>query len=305
MQLSKAVEAFDLAFVGINAAKTRCWYRQRLAPLLDYFGPECSVDTITIEQLWRWRATLADQNQRWSTHPGRPTAAGPLSPHTLHGHVRAARRLFAWLHERDYLLHNPARALKLPKLPRNPPKAIADKDLEKMLRVALKSSVRDYALLRFLIDTGCRAGGVASLTLTNLELDLCLATVYEKGEKSREVYFLPETAAALRRWLLIRPRHKGEHVFIGLRGALTVTGIYQVLKRLAKAGGVRGRFNPHSLRHHFAREWLRKGGDLTMLSQVLGHSTIDVTANFYARWAGHELQNAHLRYSPLAAAGGY
>ena len=72
-----------------------------------------------------------------------------------------------------------------------------------------------------------------------------------------------------------------------------------MLKRLAKRAGVNGRFNPHAFRHGWARGALKNGADLGTVSQILGHSSIQVTAEFYARWADEELAQRHQKFSWL------
>ena len=71
------------------------------------------------------------------------------------------------------------------------------------------------------------------------------------------------------------------------------------MRRLAGKAGIKGRFNPHSLRHAFARRVLQQGADLATVSQLMGHSSVEVTVRFYARWADDELGELHDRYSPL------
>jgi integrase len=44
---------------------------------------------------------------------------------------------------------------------------------------------------------------------------------------------------------------------------------------------------------------LRNGADLATVGQVLGHESVDVTANFYARWADDELRQRHNEFSWL------
>ncbi len=197
MRLNEAVQRFGPALVIEVAPRTCEWYLQKLAGLMAFVGAECEVETIRTDTLRVWLADLARQAERRTNHPTRPTREGGLSPYTLAGYVRTMRRFFGWLYEEEHLEDNPAARLKLPKLPKEPPKAVAPNDLDLLLEAAWASGDRDYALVCFLADTGCRVGGLASLTLDALDLDAGEATVREKGEKTRGVFLVPRTVAAL------------------------------------------------------------------------------------------------------------
>ena len=80
---------------------------------------------------------------------------------------------------------------------------------------------------------------------------------------------------------------------------MTVSGLNQALKRLARRAGVTGRCNPHSFRHGFARSFLQSGGDLATVAQILGHSSIRVTGDFYSAWSDKELAERHDQFSPI------
>ena len=73
-----------------------------------------------------------------------------------------------------------------------------------------------------------------------------------------------------------------------------------MLRRRAKQADVEGRANPHSFRHALAREYLMDGGDLASLSDLLGHSSVEVTKKSYAVFSVAELQAKHARHSPVA-----
>jgi integrase/recombinase XerD len=53
------------------------------------------------------------------------------------------------------------------------------------------------------------------------------------------------------------------------------------------------------LRHTFATEYLRNGGDVVRLSRTLGHTQITTTMRYVQMLTG-DLQVAHGRCSPLA-----
>jgi len=162
------------------------------------------------------------------------------------------------------------------------------------------ADVRDTAIILFLLDTGCRAGGLCGLRVDDLRLEAGLALVYEKGGKSRYVMFNPQTAEALRAWLAVRPEG-GEAVFVSLKRktALTPSGVWQMLQRRAERAGVEGASNTHAFRHSFAKNYLLSGGDLGTLADILGHSSVEVTKAYYGVFTLQELQEKHRRHSPI------
>lgn len=306
MHIQDAQKKFVQSLHGEVSPQTVRWYRQRLTALADFLNGD--IEAVTVDDLRRWRSWLLERDTLWQDHPSKPTINGRLSAQTIRGHIRAAKRFFAWLVEEGHLTTNPAGRLKPPPKPEEPPKAITTTDLNHLILAAKASSERDYALVLFLADTGCRVGGVVGLQLRDLDLTKCRALVREKGRgggrKSRMVYFGAATCAALGEYLDKRPFvGMNDMVFVGRRGALGESGVYQLLQRLAEKAGINGRFNPHAFRHGWARGALENGADLGTVSQLLGHSSIAVTAEFYARWTNEELAARHRQFSWLNSAG--
>jgi integrase/recombinase XerD len=309
MFLKDALVEFDNALYGEVAPRTRDWYIRvdkdgnfhgMLGSLLNELG-NMDVKEITVTDLRNWRKSIFSRKTKYGDH--RPLEKGELSPATKQGYIRATRRFFKWMTEEGLIEKDLAMRLRLPPLPTQPPKAVNFSDLEKLLTTAQQSSARDLAIVYFLADTGCRCGGLCTLTMDRLNMAKLKAEIREKGRggygKSRWVYFGVDTRRALKQYLKVRPKDKGDAVFIGKQGPLTVSGVYQVLKRLAIKADVDGRFNPHAFRHAAARNWLESGGNLSVVSQLLGHSSVLVTSQFYARWADNELQSWHNRLTPF------
>lgn len=278
MKLTLAIAEFDLALSGYDSIATRKLYTYTLRELLHCLPDDVDVSQITLSDLRRFRAKILEKK---------------LSVYTRHRHIRQVRRFFRWLVDEGYLEVSPAVRLELPKLPKNePPKDINPIDLDRMIRSA--DDARDLAIILFLAETGCRLGGLVGLRFGDLDLERQRAYVTEKGNKTRKVRFGQATVIALRAWLVVRPRDKfGDIVFVGKRGPLSGSGIYRILERLAKKGGVEGRFNPHSFRHGFARRLLKNHSDLGTVSRILGHSDIQTTHQFYAVWAESELDERY------------
>lgn len=307
VKLNYAVTEFLKAQAGTRAPATRRWYAKRLKNLEPLYDKILSrVSATDLRRIW---AELCDRQERWVEHPTRPTEPKGLAPYTLHGYVRAWRGFFNWCVRQKYITTSPAALLAKPSLPDMPPKAISKNDMEKMVQVADDSgSPRDYAIVCLLADTACRVCGLAGLKLDDLDLRRGRATVREKGRggkgKSRTIYLQPRTVQAVRDYLSQRPVADCNAVFLNpCHKPLTEAGIYLMLKRLARASKVKGRWNPHAWRHGWARGALDNGAALNDVATFLGHSNISVTAKFYARWADDELQRKHAQVSWLPPQG--
>ena len=309
MILSEAIERLHVANLADGRTKgTIEDYRRKLDMLAAFLGPDSDVASIEANDLRRFVASLRTRESRYQDHKYRAEVAGGLSPATVAGIVRVVRRLFSFLVKDKIITDNPAKELRQPRLAKgHEPKAIMLEDFKALLKATGgddPAELRDRALLLFLADTGCRVGGLVGLKVSEVDLSKLTAWVVEKGNKRRAVYLSDETAAVLAAWLKIRPAGQTEAVFTTLQGgALTTEGVTQVLRRLKKRAGVKGPCNPHSFRHAFAREYLCNGGDLSTLSDILGHADIAVTAMSYAVFTPKELQERHQRYSPVARLG--
>jgi site-specific recombinase XerD len=80
---------------------------------------------------------------------------------------------------------------------------------------------------------------------------------------------------------------------------MTTSGPRQLLKRLAGEIGITGPHNPHAFRHAFARRMLANGMDISDLSRLMGHSSIQVTAKHYLCWTAAELGQKHAQFNSL------
>jgi site-specific recombinase XerD len=308
MNLSKAIELLCSATAAEGRSpRTTQGYRKNLKYLLDFLG-DVEIERITINDLRAYAADLRGREHRYENNPYAATQAGGLSPWSIAGYLRSVRRLFSWLAEEKILPANPAERLRIQTPQRREPKALALDDFYKLLAAAAgdeADSIRDRALLLLLADTGARAGGVCNLRIGDIDLVRMSIHLKEKGAKERIVPISKHTLDALKAWLAARPAVDNDWAFVTLGprssgGRLTEEGLKEVMRRLKKASGVKGRVNPHSFRHAFAREWIRAGGDLATLARILGHSDPAVTARFYSVFSDQELGDFHRRFSPIA-----
>lgn len=309
MRLPEAVEALAIATRAEGRSpETVKAYLGKLRPLVACLGADTPVESITADDLRRYVVGQMDTATKYADHPYHDPTEGRLSLHTIAGRVRAMKRLFNWLEEEGVIQDNPARRIKTPRPKREEPKAIKTQDFVALLETTRGGSaadLRDRAIILTLADTGIRVGGLCGLRVQDVRFDDGFLVTTEKGGKSRLVPFTPLTREALAAWLEVRPRDRGDWLFVSqstnptIRGRLLPGGVIQMLKRRARDAGVEGPCNPHSFRHFFAREFLLSGGDLGTLADLMGHSSVEVTKSSYAIFTAQELKAKHAKHSPL------
>lgn len=291
-----------------NGLKSRTvqWYGSKLTPFAAQFGG-LTVDQVPIGEMRRYLIDLRTRNVRYEGQ--KRALQGGLSNESLRGHDRTLRSFFNWA-QREYDLPaqaNPMRKIDAPRPHQQPVKAIALDDLAKLIQALLAepsaASKRTLAAILFLADTGCRAGGMLGLAPTRLDLVRREALLIEKGDRVRIAPFSEITADYIKQWMMLRPP-LAPTVFCSLAPnhygqVLSLAGLHVILRDLKKKAGVTGRVNPHSLRHGFAREYLRNGGNLATLSLLMGHSTSAITTQYYARFTEGELAVQHDKFTPI------
>ena len=66
-----------------------------------------------------------------------------------------------------------------------------------------------------------------------------------------------------------------------------------------KKANINKTITPHGLRNNFARRFLLNGGNLLILSKILGHSSVTVTEKAYLDLQDEDLRKKYQKYSPL------
>lgn len=75
---------------------------------------------------------------------------------------------------------------------------------------------------------------------------------------------------------------------VGVLWPQTQARLWKLLASACEKTGVE-HISPHTLRHTFATRYLKGGGDIYILSKILGHSSVAVTEKVYAHLLGEDL----------------
>ncbi len=124
-----------------------------------------------------------------------------------------------------------------------------------------------------LLGTGVRIAELRGIDpARHINLETGHLTVTGKGNKTRQVPIHSDLVAVLETQLA----ECGERLWP--QPANTIRGQF---KRAAKKADI-PHVTPHTMRHTFGHRWLKDGGDIYVLSQILGHASVAITEAHYA-----------------------
>ena len=208
------------------------------------------------------------------------------------------RRYLGWLVEQGRLAANPAKQIKELRRQQLAPMGLDRPQVRRLMReVELRGEVRAAAIFSLMLYTGARVGDVVSLELSDLTLGERSGSViyrFGKGSKQRVCPLPLNARRTIETYLGTRPPVSSTKLFIGERGPLTVRGVQAIFEKYSAFVGFK--VYPHLLRHTFAHEFLRSGGNLVQLAQLLGHSNLN-TVQIYTKDSVEQLGEAAERVS--------
>lgn len=139
-----------------------------------------------------------------------------------------------------------------------------------------------YFVVRFLGATGMRVSELLKIKAEHVKLGMM--DLYSKGGKMRRIYFPAALCEEAEIWLKRRDIVSG-YIFTGRNGqVITARGIHSQLKVLAKRYKIPSeQVYPHSFRHRFAKNFLEKFNDISLLADLMGHESIETTRIYLTR----------------------
>ena len=225
---------------------------------------------------------------------------------TVTRYLSSIRHLYRYLLREEYVQHNPTERITAPRLGRQLPHSLTEKQIETLLLapdINVPLGARDRGMLEMLYATGLRVSELVSLQLGQINLRQGVVRVLGKGNKERLVPLGEECLDWLQTYMN-GPRNDILHgsvcnaLFPTKRGtAMTRQAFWYLIKRYAIQAGITQPISPHVLRHAFATHLLNHGADLRVVQMLLGHSDISTT-QIYTHVAKERLKKLHATHHP-------
>jgi integrase/recombinase XerC len=227
------------------------------------------------------------------------TARGQRSAASLHRLKAAVKAFFAWARDTGLVAEDPARGVRLKRLPRKPPSFLTQAEKRKLLKELKGRNTpadrRDRVIFELLLGTGIRLGELVGLDLDDVDLDAKHLRVRAKGNICQVKFLKTDLRSLLRAWLNERRRMApdGERaLFLSNRGTrITPRQVARRLDGWLARAGIGKRLSPHGLRHTFATHLYDATSDLLVVQRALGHRDI-ATTEIYTHLVDGRLEEA-------------
>ncbi len=233
---------------------------------------------------------------------GRVDGKGGLSTKTVQNIVSILKSAFKYA-EKIYGIYNPAALLVLPKINKKEIEILTDKEI-KMIQNDC-SSKNDYFSILFdlCLFTGIRIEEVCALQCSDIDFDNAILKIQktvqriknEHGQqKTKVIIDIPKTQNSVRKIPLpsillsklqkfIIAHEKKHNDFLFSSDNEKPIDVRTVQKRFSSIlyhCHIR-KVKFHIIRHTFATKWVNANFDIKSLSEILGHSNVNITLSLY------------------------
>lgn len=158
-----------------------------------------------------------------------------------------------------------------------------------------KVSARNKLIVYLLLYTGVRVSELVNIQLTDIDFLTSHLQVIGKGGKRREIGLKQEVLQLVRPYIKEERSasvfHESGYLLLSQRAEkMHRDAVRDWLANISKELGFK--LHPHLFRHTFCTRLLKKGVDLTTVSRLAGHSTVNMTAKFYIQTTKQEKMDA-------------
>lgn len=243
--------------------------RYRLESFAEHVGADRSPCEVTRAEVEEWMGS------------------GDWSDSTIRSRLSAVKQLYFWLSLRTTLTVDPTRGIRSPKVKRAVPRALSTEVVGKVFTAC--PDVRAELICSLMVQSALRCEEVANVEVTDIDRRAGTIFVREgKGGHDRLVPLFEETEGLLVRYLAQHPAQFGPLIRSYTTGrGMHPTYVSDLVSKVMRDAGVkmkaRDGVSAHALRHTAASDTLEACGDLTVVQELLGHTSLSSTQVYLRR----------------------
>ena len=231
-------------------------------------------------------------------------------PRTLTNHELSIKRklcsvraFYDYLFQSQRIPSNVTLLVPLPKIHEKPIIRLNQDEVAKMLHQAetgegltahqqhyQKLTVkRDMAILMLFLGTGIRVSECVGINIGDIDFNESAFLVTRKGGNQVILYFPEDVKKAMlayyeeRKHIEALPGHEDAFFLSMQNRRITQRAVQNLVKKYATlASPLKSKLSPHKLRSTYATNLYQETGDIYLVADLLGHSSVDTTRKHYA-----------------------
>jgi site-specific recombinase XerD len=218
------------------------------------------------------------------------------------GERKALTSFFKFLYKNELILGDPTAKLESIKVTHKERELPTRQDIEKLLKSECfhrNNTAKFRTMTLLLANTGLRLGEACTIKKADIRYNSLEIIVMGKGRKQRVVPISEYVAQKLKDWINQDGRSEWLFPSDNLHGFWDERSYEKTFRRQCRRYGIRP-FTPHALRHYFATQSLKNGARLEVVSRLLGHASIAITADIYTHIDKEEIHETHSKFAPFS-----
>ncbi len=233
---------------------------------------------------------------------GRLDGKGGLSAKTVQNIVSVLKSAFKYA-EKIYGINNPTNFVTVPKVDKKEIEVLNDREIETIRQYCTNHSDYFALVYELCLSTGIRIGELCALQCEDIDFDngtLIVRKTVQRvknnatsaNNKTKVIITSPKTKNSYRKIPLPEKLLKKLKEFTDLKKGkdfifspdnkktFDVRTIQKKFASILQKCGIRN-VKFHILRHTFSTKWVNSGFDIKGLSEILGHSSVNITLSLY------------------------
>ncbi|MBR1442451.1 MAG: site-specific integrase [Firmicutes bacterium] len=254
--------------------------------------------------IYKVTADILNDLVRDKLRSGRLDGKGGLAAVTVKNIVCVIKTVFRYS-ERVYGMRNPAEFIAAPKVVKKELEVLSDDEMAKIREHCTQNPDYFSLIYDICLSTGIRIGEVCALKCSDIDFEENILTVNKTvqrvkntdsavGRKTKVVISSPKTNKSERKiplsqkliekikeFIDVSQKSGGDFIFsVKENRPIDVRTVQNKFTVILKNCGIR-KMKFHILRHTFATKWVNSNFDVKSLSEILGHSTVNITLSLY------------------------
>lgn len=278
--------AFACRVKNLTPSTLKC-YAERLAYLVEYAKMRGKpLDQLSTRDIQSYILEIVDK----------------VSAATVNGRIRVFKVFYKHLKDEGLVKVDPMHGIELVRMEQKVKPVLTSEEMSRVLSKLNKNTpygARAYSMILLTYDAMLRLNELLSLRIQDIDLRTKLVKVYGKGRKERHAPFSDKTAKTLHTYLIRYKKGQDTGLIFTTRDGKKVDArrAHRIFSQAGKKAGLY--LHPHLVRHSSASQFVRMGGNPSVLQKILGHSSLTVTQK-YVHLSNDDLNNAYERFSPVS-----